>query len=284
LALAASACAGPSSIHLAAAVGGKVPPLPSARAAMAGRARVERVTGPRIPILLYHRIAVVAGDNYPALTVDPYRFSDQMDAIAASGAVSLTMSQVVDAARNKTVFPRGVIAITFDDATEDQFLYVFPVLQRDHLHATFFVPTGRVGRPGYLTWAQIETMRASGLIEFGAHTINHRDLTKMARAQAWQEIAGSRAILEARLHTAVTSFAYPFGTFDREIEALVLLAGYSNAVTTAYQWTHPIASALLWGRIEVHETNVPKDLGTLARASGDVHMITTTLDVRASAS
>jgi len=253
--------------------------MPAERALSGMVARTVRVTGPRIPILLYHRVSEVANGKYSALVVDPLQFSDQMDAIAKSGAATLTMSQVVEAARRKAVFPQGVIAITFDDATVDQYLFAFPVLQRDHLRATFYVPTGRVGQPGYLTWAQIKQMRSSGLVEIGAHTISHRDLTKMSRAQAWHEIAGSRAILESELHALVTSFAYPFGTFGRREEAMVLLAGYSSALTTAYAWTHPIQTALTWGRIEVHESNAPVDLAGLAQASGDLHAVTTTVDL-----
>jgi peptidoglycan/xylan/chitin deacetylase (PgdA/CDA1 family) len=230
--------------------------------------------------LLYHRISEAAGGKYPALVVDPFLFSDQMDAIAKSGAATLTVSQVVEAARTNSVFPQGAIAITFDDATEDQYLFAFPVLQRDHLRATFYVPTGRVGQPGYLTWAQIKQMRASGLVEIGAHTISHSDLTKMSRGQAWHEIAGSKVILEAELGAPVTSFAYPFGTYGRREEAMVSLAAYSSAVTTEYAWTHPIETVLTWGRIEVHETNSAVDLAGLARASGDLHTLTTTVDVQ----
>jgi hypothetical protein len=188
LAFAATACAGPASQHLAGTVfrSGTIPPLPSQRALTQITARTQRVTGPRIPILLYHRVAVVASGMSTPLMVDPALFSDQMDAIARSGAMTLTISQMVDAARKNTVFHQGAIAITFDDATEDQYLNAFPVLERNHLRATFYVPTGRIGQAGYLSWPQIEQMQASGLVEFGAHTITHRDLMKMSGAEAWR--------------------------------------------------------------------------------------------------
>ncbi|HLW15731.1 MAG TPA: polysaccharide deacetylase family protein [Actinomycetota bacterium] len=239
---------------------------------------MERLTGLRLPILLYHRIEFLAG-RYTPLVVDPNKFAEQMDAIAQSSAATLTISEALQAARMKRVFPQGVVAITFDDATEDQYINAWPVLLRDHLRATFYVPTGRVGQPGYLTWAQIKEMRSSGLIEFGAHTITHRDLTKMSRAEAWHEIAGGKSILEKELGVPVTSFAYPFGTFGEREVTMAFLAGFSSALTTKYAWTHAFASALRWGRIEVHETNSGVDIAGLATASGDLHAVTTLVDV-----
>src|SRR5689334_8713754 len=87
LALAATACAGRSAVNLAGAVAfaGRIPPIPSARVLAETITRTERMTGPRVPILLYHHVAEVAGRRYPPLIVDPYTFADQMGAIAQSG-------------------------------------------------------------------------------------------------------------------------------------------------------------------------------------------------------
>jgi hypothetical protein len=52
---------------------------------------------------------------------------------------------------------------------------------------------------------------------------------KQDEAALQKEIAGSRALLEERLNTAVTTFAYPFGVSTEHIRALVEGAGYRTA-------------------------------------------------------
>jgi len=224
-------------------------------------------TGLRVPILLYHRISLPSS-NYPRLFVPPAAFEAQMAAIAASNVATLTMEDLVTAVKTGKRFAGGALAVTFDDASEDQYTAAFPVLLRYGIRASLFVPTERIGRPGSLTWPQLQTMVASGLIAIEAHSITHRDLTVMDDARAMKEIAGSRAVLRARLGVPVSTFAYPYGRFSRRIESFVARAGYYCAVTTQWRWTHSPKDALTWGRMEVHAGFPGPYLADLARLSG----------------
>lgn len=239
----------------------------SAIEAAGHRAGLTRTGSLRVPILLYHHVGP-AGAAWRSLFVSLPQFARQMAAIAKSGATTLSMDELYDAVRHGTSFPNGAIAVTFDDATEDQYLFVYPILRQYRLHATYFVPAGFVGRPGYLTWAQLKEMVSSGLVDVEAHSITHRDLTTLGDQQARNEIAGSRAILRERLGVRARQFAYPFGKFNARVEAIVRAAGYESAVTTRYQWAHPIGSPLRWGRMEIHDSNAPANLASLALLSG----------------
>jgi peptidoglycan/xylan/chitin deacetylase (PgdA/CDA1 family) len=120
-----------------------------------------------------------------------------------------------------------VVSLTFDDEFADQ------VPARDELaargmHATFFVNSGTVGAPGRLTWEQLQSFAAAG-DEIGGHTIDHVNLKRAPDAR--HQVCDDRAALVAHGFDPV-SFAYPYGAFDRGIQALVRSCGYESARTT----------------------------------------------------
>ncbi|GCE25373.1 hypothetical protein KDA_08570 [Dictyobacter alpinus] len=111
-----------------------------------------------------------------------------------------------------------------------------------------------------LTWEQIKEMEASGLISFGAHTVNHPILANIADpTELLFEIKESRRILEEKLGSPIRTFAYPVGKFqhirERGVEA-VRAAGYTWAVTTLEELDTSESNPLFLGRMpgdtEVH--------------------------------
>ena len=73
-------------------------------------------------------------------------------------------------------------------------------------------------------------MRDSGLIEFGAHTLDHVNLTTLGPAEAERQIRASRDRVAA-LAGSCRSFAYPFGRFDESHAGMVRAAGFDSAVS-----------------------------------------------------
>lgn len=75
-------------------------------------------------------------------------------------------------------------------------------------------------------------------IDVGAHTVMHPILKSVSTARAQQEIAESKATLEAVTGRPVTLFAYPNGRPNRDYDAthvqLVRAAGFKAAVSTAW--------------------------------------------------
>jgi peptidoglycan/xylan/chitin deacetylase (PgdA/CDA1 family) len=78
---------------------------------------------------------------------------------------------------------------------------------------------------------QILEMNKYG-IEFGAHTMNHVDLTKVEVSEAKEEIEGSRTALEQLLGKKVTAFAYPYGSVNETVKELVKKAGFKYGIAT----------------------------------------------------
>jgi len=69
--------------------------------------------------------------------------------------------------------------------------------------------------------------------EVGAHGVSHRPLPALTLAEAREEIGASRARLRDLLGRGIATFAYPFGSADRDTAALCRAEGFAGAVTVA---------------------------------------------------
>ena len=88
--------------------------------------------------------------------------------------------------------------------------------------------------PGILCWAELRRLAEEGW-EIGSHTVNHVILTRLAEAEARQELQASKNTLEKELQRPVRFLAYPNGKqndFSPGIKAVVRETGYEGAVTT----------------------------------------------------
>lgn len=176
-------------------------------------------------ILMYHSINADS-EGVPAdLVVHPQRFEQQLRYLQRHGYHFATVSEIVAG-----TVPAPAVALTFDDGFEDNYLQMFPLLQRYQAKATVYLSPEIAGIKR-LSTEQIRTMHASGLVEFGAHTMTHLNLAKADPATAEQEIKTSQAHVSALLGAPCVAFAYPYGRFDEAAVALVKQYGFTSAVT-----------------------------------------------------
>jgi peptidoglycan/xylan/chitin deacetylase (PgdA/CDA1 family) len=81
-----------------------------------------------------------------------------------------------------------------------------------------------------MTEDEVRSIR-SDKIQFGSHALTHVSLPSLTHAEKAQEIRDSVAGCERLVGTRPVSFAYPFGDFDPDCEALVAEAGFACACT-----------------------------------------------------
>ncbi len=95
-----------------------------------------------------------------------------------------------------------------------------------------FWPEKEFPNPLALTKDQIREMKPH--VNFQGHTSFHPCLPRCTRQAAWEEIAGSKQILEQDFGLPVNAIAFPNGDYsERDIE-LVKAAGYSCAITVDF--------------------------------------------------
>jgi peptidoglycan/xylan/chitin deacetylase (PgdA/CDA1 family) len=157
---------------------------------------------------------------------------------------------------------RKLAALTFDDGFEDFHTHAHPVLKRHGYPSTVFLVSDLVGQSNLwdakqlgvekrlLDWDQILRLQDQGVV-FGSHTATHPFLSRISRAQADEEIRGSRGRLEERLGNPVDLFCYPYGDYDDATREAVRRAGYRCAVTTRRGFVLPGDDPLQLRRVAV---------------------------------
>ena len=199
---------------------------------LTARQGFDSVNGPKIIVLNYHKV-----DNmHISLSVRPEDFERQMKYLVEHNFHAITPQEMYAALVEGAELPENPVLITFDDGYLDNYTNAYPILKKYGLKATMFVITGFMdrGQPGYFTWGQAAEMEASGLINIESHTVTHSSLTALSEEQLQREIKLSKADIERRLGKQVEFLAYPTGTYNLHIAALVKEAGYKGAFTVKY--------------------------------------------------
>jgi endoglucanase len=125
--------------------------------------------------------------------------------------------------------PVTVVTIQFDDGNADQ-LNALGLLSARNMAATFYINSGFIGDATHLSTTDLHTLFDAGN-EIGGHTIDHANIKKLKTAAARQEVCGDRVtLMDASLGFGfpVTSFAYPFGSYDAGSEQVVHDCGYNS--------------------------------------------------------
>jgi peptidoglycan/xylan/chitin deacetylase (PgdA/CDA1 family) len=198
-----------------------------------------RLPAPVVPVLLYHAVDPDPPPGLRRWSVDPARFATHMDLVAAWAGATLTVSQYAELLRDPTApRPERAVVVTFDDGFADFASRAVPIMGEYGVRSTVYVTTGFVGetsewlppdaRSPMMSWRDIAALPERS-VEVGAHGVRHLQLDVITRADAREEIAASKAQLEAALGREVQSFAYPFGYHGRHVRDMVAAAGFDNA-------------------------------------------------------
>jgi peptidoglycan/xylan/chitin deacetylase (PgdA/CDA1 family) len=216
-----------------------------------------------IPILLYHAVADRPSDFIAPYAVSPATFGRHLDAVAATGATTLTVSGLVAALRQGTL-PERPVLVTFDDGYRDTLTAAAPALAERGMTATVYVTTGVVGAasPGgdpMLSWPQVGELARLGY-EIGAHSHTHPQLDTLSVRALQREIAGSRARLQATTGLPIESFAYPHGYSDARVRRAVAEAGYTSACSVKNALSSPADPPFTLSRLMVMATTSDDEL------------------------
>ncbi len=223
----------------------------------------------RVPILMYHRIIppTLAGDSLPSLVVPPGLFAAQLAELHATGWRTITLATLAaDLAAHRRP-PARTFVITIDDGHDDGYTYALPILQRFNDVATFFIVTGRLGKPGNLTDAEVQQMAAAGM-EIADHTVRHAYLPALSIAAAQYQIEVAAATIAQLTGRGPETFAYPYGGEDPAAVALLASGGFAMAVTTREGNLETASNRLLVPRLRVGPATSPLQLvGEMMRSA-----------------
>lgn len=123
------------------------------------------------------------------------------------------------------------VRLTFDDGNVSDFEIALPALLRRRMRAAFFLCSGRLDQPGFLSCKHVRELLSSGM-QIGSHGVAHRSWRKMNPEQLSIELEGSRRVLEEICGTSVDIAACPFGAYDRRVLKRLRKAGYQKVYTS----------------------------------------------------
>lgn len=209
-----------------------------------------------------------------------------MQALANEGYSTLTADQFLGFLRGHNDVPARSVLITFDDGYLDNYVYAFPTMRRLCLHGVIFAVTSWIGEgpartgqtlpcPNHKTckaaitrgdtdqvmlrWSEIKEMEAGGAIEVHSHTHTHTRWDKqISNPQARlekirEELADSRATLEAQLGRHSRHLCWPQGYFQPDYQEVARTLGYEVLYTTRRHLNTPKTSLQNIGRIVVKD-------------------------------
>lgn len=104
------------------------------------------------------------------------------------------------------------IYLTFDDAYDDVYTTVLPILRERNVPFTVFVTPGLIDKGRYLTLKHFLELAKEPLCTIGAHSMNHKMLRWLPEEIAKGEIEESKKVLQALIDKPVDVFAYPYGS------------------------------------------------------------------------
>lgn len=165
--------------------------------------------GYEVPVLMYHGVS----DDLWGMTelfVRPANMEAQIRYLVDNGYTPIWFEDLV----RVDEIEKPVI-LTFDDGYMDNYLELFPILQKYNVKATVFVVTGTVDyNPRSLTAEQIREMSDSGLVSIQSHTVTHPYLNELSREAQEYELAESRRAIFSMTGKVPNVICYPSGRSD----------------------------------------------------------------------
>ena len=203
---------------------------------------------------MFHHIAIPP-ENADAirhdLSVPPQRFEEMMAYFAGKEYHALKIGDVYDALYNNKALPSNPIVFTFDDGYDDVYTNALPILQKYNFVGTFYIATGLLERPGYMTWQQVEALAKAGM-DIESHSVTHPSLKAKPLSFLRTEIGESKKALEAHLGAKVNFFCYPSGEYDALTIQVLQEFGYLSATTTWGGVYENSEFPFEWPRVRIH--------------------------------
>ncbi len=145
--------------------------------------------------------------------------------------------------------PRGGVRVvlSFDDGDASCYTIAAPILEAHGLRGEFFIVTGWTGQPGFMTANQLRELAARGH-GVHSHSRTHPRLSTLSTDGIRDELAGSKADLEAVLGTPVTQFSIPGGDYDDRVVQIAADTGYTSVLNSVEGYNDEHADVFLLRR------------------------------------
>ena len=180
----------------------------------------------RVHALEYHDVMESGQESgFPGRAADSYKLT-----VTDFEAHLLALADITSEARCSALdlagpVPAPPVLLTFDDGGCSALTTIAPRLERAGWRGHFFVTTGRLGQPGFLTEAGVRELRSRGHW-IGSHSESHPlRMAALTDAELRREWSHSVGRLSDLLGSPVTLASVPGGGFSRRVASTAAAAG-----------------------------------------------------------
>lgn len=212
----------------------------------------------RFGILMYHHI----DDKNKRLSVKSENLDAQIKYLLDNGYKFIKLSEAfrMFASSTTSTYPYNkTLVLTFDDGYRDFYLNAYPILKKYNVPAGLYVINQDIGKRGNVTWEMIKQLHSDGLVEIGAHTVNHLPLGKLRPETAYYQMAKSKELLEQGLQDKIDTIVYPFGSFNENVKKQAKQIGFIGAASVYFGQKPSGVDLYSWRRVMINN----RDLGPL---------------------
>lgn len=186
-----------------------------------------------VSVLMYHALesdghpsgARNAGEQRYVLHVD--RFREQMAFLHREGFKTFLLEELF----SLDEWPDRAVVLTFDDGHESNFRAALPILLHCGFRAEFFITTGFIGTPHFMTRETIKSLSDTGM-GIGSHGVSHKYLDDMNDIEIRDELRNSMESLVNITGRKVVSFSAPGGRFPQYAKRTAEKLGYRLMCTS----------------------------------------------------
>jgi peptidoglycan/xylan/chitin deacetylase (PgdA/CDA1 family) len=217
----------------------------------------------RVPILMYHNVGIwnlFDSKLTKRFKIEPKVLEEHLKYISKHFH-TISMQELYDNLTNGFALPSNPIVLTFDDGWRGVYTDAYPILKKYDLKFTAYLISSYLDHnSGYLTIDQVRTMLLSRLLELGNHTVDHALLGYFGKDISAREIGGAENQLENYFGIHSFTFAYPGGSYNKNVIDEVEGAGFKTAVTVSAGNEQSEDQILLLKRTEIDGTDTVTDL------------------------
>ena len=251
---------------------------------------VFREQSREIIVLMYHDIREEPVEG-SGVIISRETFRAQMQALSEAGFETVTFDDLIAFVDRGRRLPARPIVITFDDGYRSNLELAAPILEEFGMSATINVIGSSRGRDTHIragvpiiphfTWEEARPWVEAGVIQIQHHSHDMHHVYHLETAETFREgvlqrpgesdadyraaffadFNTLRQAIEEALGTEVTVFAYPYGHYSADTEAMLRELGVRVTLTTHpgtnVIWRNRPESLFLLNRFNVTEEDAP---------------------------
>lgn len=193
-----------------------------------------------IAILMYHNL-VNEGEALNSMTITSTKFEEDLKYLRDKGYSSVLPRELLEPG---FILPDKPVIISFDDGYRSNYEIAYPLLAKYGFKAEIAVISSCIdeAREFFCTWDMLREMHASGLIEIGSHThdlhnrstggaLSKDGINGVQRKKGESDAEFEERVLKdiklgferitSELGEAPVTFAYPYGSNDKDADKLI---------------------------------------------------------------